>query len=300
MRTVFISLLSLVTAASGQESSTQFPATLPDPVLERCAVIVKQEIQLPAKDSGALVELSVKLGDVVKQGDLLGRLDDNEAKASLAVAKAEWETANENVGRGSDIQITYALEAAKLAEVEYRKLRELQKSKAVSDWDVERGELEWKRADAQVNVRQLEKTLAGFEVGGKSAAFEAAKNALDRRHLTAPFPGIVVNLYRREGEWAQAGDPILHLMNFETMLVSGRVDGSLYRRQELEGRPVTVEIDLARGERAEFQGRITLVSSVVDGQNNMIKVEAEVPNQRVGNQWLLPHAALARMRIHMN
>jgi multidrug efflux pump subunit AcrA (membrane-fusion protein) len=295
-----ISILLLATAAIGQDRPTQFEATQGDPVLEYCTVKAKRELLLPANDNGALVSLDVELGDVVPEGAIIGQIDDNEAKAAVAVAKAELETANENAGRGSEIQIKYAVEAANLADVEYKKLKELQKTKSVSDWDVERGELEWKRAEAQVNVRQLEKVLAGYEVGGKDAAYTAAKNALERRSLTAKFGGIVVEKYRRAGEWVQAGEPVLRLMNFETMVVSGKVDATRFHRHELEKRPVTVEIDLPNNQKAEFQGQITFVNSIVDGQNREISVEAEVENRQVGGHWLLPHAVFARMRIHMN
>ena len=300
MRTLMISMLLLATAAIGQERTTQFAPTQVDPILDYCTVKVKRELLLPAKDNGALVTLDVELGDVVQEGTVLGQIDDNEAKAAVAVAQAEWETANENAGEGSKIQIDYAVKAERLSALEYQKMKDLVQSKAITDWDFKRAELEWQRADAQVKVRMLEQTLAGFEVGGKAAALTAAQNALERRSLTAPFPGIVVEKYRRQGEWVQAGEPVLRLMNFETMVVSGKVDATQYHRQQLEGRPVTVEIDLPNNQKAEFPGQITFVNPIVDGQNREISVEAEVANRQVGGHWLLPHAVFARMRVHMN
>lgn len=300
MRSAIIGMLLLATAAIGQDRPTQFEPMRTNPVLE-CTVKVKQQLLLPAKDNGALVSLDVELGDSVEKGAVLGQIDDNEAKAAMVVAQAEWDTAKENAERGSDIQIEYALKAASLSKVEYEKLKDLVRTRSATDWDLQRAELEWERAEAQVNVRKLEKKLAGFELNGKAAALEAAEQALARRRLTAPFSGIVVEKYRREGEWVQAGEHVLWLMNFETMLVSGKVDATRWTREDVAGKPVTVEMVLPRvSDPITFTGKITFVSPISDSLNQEFAVEAEVANLPRGDHWLLPHGEKVTMTIHVN
>jgi multidrug efflux pump subunit AcrA (membrane-fusion protein) len=300
MRTAIVILLLLSTVAIGQEAPTRYPATVVDPVLEKCTVKVKEELFLPAKDAGHLVNLGVELGDIVKQNDILAQIDDSEAVAAQKVAEAQWHVAELNAGEGSKIQIEFAQDAANLAENEYRKLQQVARERAVTEWDLERAKLEWVKSQAQVKVRVLEKSLAEHEITAKGAELEAANKAVERRQLKAPFDGIVVERFRRQGEWVQAGEPILRLMNFQTMVVSGKVSSDLYRRQDVAGKQVTVEVQLARGERLEFPGKITYVSPITDSLNQEFAVEAEVANQVAGNHWLLPHGETVRMTIHVN
>jgi HlyD family secretion protein len=297
MRTLLIATLLLTAAATAQEQ-TQFPAALVDPVLE-CTVHVKKEIQLPARDNGALIELVVEEGDVVEAGALLGRIDDTEAVMAHLVAQAQLESAVENAGRGSKIQLEYAQTAADVARVTYQRVLEVYNKGAVTDTEKEQSRLEWERAKAQIKVRELENTLAEFEVQAKDAELDASVTALARRQLTAPFAGVVAERYRREGEWVQAGEPILRLMNFETMVVSGYVNSRTYSRQNVDGKPVTVEFELAGGERFELPGQITYVSPVTDSLNTRIAVKAEVANQRVGRHWLLADGETVKMTIHV-
>jgi multidrug resistance efflux pump len=299
MRTAFIGLVMLTATAVAQNQPSQFPAGLVDPILTG-RVTVKHDLSMPAKDNGKLVELAVQEGDLVEADGYLGKIDDNEAKMAYMVAEAQLKSAVENAGRGSQIQLDYAVKAAEVAKVDFQRISQAFEKRAVTAMDYERARLEWQRAEAQIAVRELEQTLAEFEVSAKEAERDAAEAALARRTLKAPFAGRIVTRLRREGEWVQAGEPILRLMNFETMVVSGLVDATIYRRQDVAGRPVTVHIEMVRGEPVVLTGKITYVSDIADSQNNEFEVKAEVTNQRIGDHWLLPHATTVDMTIHVN
>ena len=301
MRIALIAILMLSAAAVAQDRATQFPATLVNPVIDNASVRVTRELMLPGQDNGALVDLVVEKGDFVQANATLGHIDNTEAVMTLAVAQAQLLTAQENAGEGSKIQLDYANKAAAVAQHKYVTNRQARDNAgAVTDMAVKESELEYQRAVAQIKVRVLEDKLAQFEVTAKEAEVKAAETALERRHLKAPFSGIVEDVYRRQGEWVQAGEPILRLMDFETMTVSGSVPGSLYSRQDIDGRPVTVHVALPRGEQVELTGTITVVSPISDGFSNDFTVEAEVPNRKIGNHWVLAHGAKVSMTIHAN
>lgn len=301
MRIALITILMLSTAAVAQDRSTQFPATLVDPVIETASVKVERELMLPGQDSGALVELVVKKGDFVEQNATLGHIDNTEAVMTLAVAQSQLRTAEKNAGEGSKIQLEYAEKAAAVAHHKFVTNRQAhEKRGAVTDMAVRESELEYERAVAQIDVRKLEEELASIEVAAKQAEVEAAQQALDRRHLRAPFAGIVEDVYRNEGEWVQAGEPILRLMDFETMTVSGSVSGRLYSRQDIDGRPVTVLVEQPGNQRVELKGTIAVVSRISDGFSNVFTVEAHVPNRKIGNHWVLADGAKVTMTIHVN
>jgi multidrug efflux pump subunit AcrA (membrane-fusion protein) len=284
-----------------QQRSSQPGPTVLDPVLQNATVKVKRELMLPSKDNGALVELAVEKGQTVEEGAILGQIDNTEAVMTETVATAQLQTAEENAGRGSEIQLDYANKAQAVAEHIYLTKRQAwQNRQAVTEMEVKEAELEFQRAEAQTLVRHLEQKLATFEVTAKAAELAAAKEGVARRRLTAPFAGYIEDCYRRKGEWVQAGEPILRLMDFETMIVSGQVDSREYSRRDIDKRPVTVVVELPRGQREELQGVITVVSPITDSINDEFTVEAEVANKKVGNHWLLTHGSRVTMTIHVN
>ena len=55
-----------------------------DPVLTGCLVKLEEDIKLPAPEAGVLVQLSVKEGSQVRQGEVIGKIDDDEAQMQEA------------------------------------------------------------------------------------------------------------------------------------------------------------------------------------------------------------------------
>ena len=135
--------------------------------------------------------------------------------------------------------------------------------------------------------------LAKFEALNKQAELDAAELAIQRRVITAPFDGVVEEIKRHQDEWVQPGDTILTLLRMDVMHVEGAVEQSKYDPHEIANCEVTVEVEMARGRKATFQGRIIKVSSIVrsDGVYN---VRAEIANQQDHGNWLLRDGMPAR------
>jgi RND family efflux transporter MFP subunit len=81
-----------------------------------------QEVNLAFNVSGSLIELPINIGDKVKKGDLIAKLDPREFEAKLKAAKAEASRDDQNfqrakalVGKGHISQADYDLIEAKLA-----------------------------------------------------------------------------------------------------------------------------------------------------------------------------------------
>ena len=63
-----------VTSSRADQDSTQ---VVSDPVVDGL-VKVADEIKLPAKEAGRLVQLAVKEGNLVRAGQVIGKIDDSE------------------------------------------------------------------------------------------------------------------------------------------------------------------------------------------------------------------------------
>jgi macrolide-specific efflux system membrane fusion protein len=201
----------------------------------------------------------------------------------------------------NEIEVTYAKAARDVAQAELDKMREAVRTApgSISDVEIRRTRLEVTRADLQIQKAIHDQALAKFDADAKGAELKAAELGIERRTVLAPFDGVIVSLLRRQGEWVDPGDPILQVIRLNTMRVETRIDQSKFDPHEIAGRDVTVTVELARGRKAEFPGRITFVSPRLDGSGRF-PIRAEVFNRRdEAGQWMLRDGHNVTMKIHL-
>ena len=107
-----------------------------------------------------------------------------------------------------------------------------------------------------------------------------------------------MELYREAGEWVNAGDKVLRIVQMDRLRVEGLLDTARYNPHEVEGRLVTVTVTMARGEKVEFKGYIVFVG-LEKRAGNRVTVRAEVENRTANNRWLLMPGTDVAMRIHL-
>jgi membrane fusion protein, multidrug efflux system len=275
------------------------PASADDPKLYGCVVTFEEDINVPAPEAGVLVKLSVKEGSQVKQGEVIGKIYDDEVQTQKKAA--EYALGKAQKAASDDIQFRYAQKSADVAEKAYEAIIKTNETaeKAIPEVEVLKAKLEWEAAKLSAEKALHDQALAKFEYGQRWAELETAKLAIKRRTILAPFNGEVVEIARHQDEWVSPGDPILRLVRLDTMLVDGPVEQSAYDPHELYGCDVTVEVEMAHGRKEQFQGRITYVSSTIRGDDRYI-VRAEVNNRQEHGRWLLRDRMTAMMTIHLN
>lgn len=275
------------------------PAVADDPVLYGCLVKLEEDVKVPAPEAGVLVELSVKEGSQVSKGQVLGKIYDQEVQIQKKAAEYALGAAHKSAT--DDIQFRYAQKSADVAEKAWETMVKSNETvaKAVADIDVRKAKLEWEAAILSAEKAKHDQALATFEYHQKKAEWNAADLAMKRRTILAPFDGEVVTIYRHQDEWVSPGDSILRLVSLGTMLVEGRVALSDYDPQEVSGCEVTLEVEMARGRKEQFSGRITYVSPMVR-LTDAYDVRAEVSNRQEHGRWLLRDGVTAKMTIHLN
>lgn len=112
-----------------------------------------------------------------------------------------------------------------------------------------------------------------------NAALSLSRERLDRRRIMAPLAGIVVEQLKNAGEWVEAGEPVLRVINLETLLVKGYVDADSIQLSD-KGRTVVVRGTSAGGE-VIARGTISFVSPEVDSVNGQVMVKAEIRNPQL-------------------
>jgi multidrug resistance efflux pump len=304
---MFHPLLVLIVASFGQVAA-ESPADLPagDLSLPRSTVRARLDIQVCAETEGKLTVLNVQQGTRVKKDDILAMVDDRRAQAGVDVAEMAYVAADE---RAKDtVEERYAERAAQVAEKDYQMSREANQGSpgVIALIDIEKKLLDWDRAKLQIEKAQKDRRLARLDADVKRAEGDAAKVELERRTILAEFDGEIQELLIHESEWVNPGDPIMQLTQFDTMWVESYVASSQYDPAELQGRPVTVTVHLARGRQASVTGHVTyvsqnyLASGNAENYRSEYLVRAEVQNRREGNFWLVRPGMPANLTIHVS
>jgi len=274
-----------------------------DPTLEGCTLSFLPEnyIEISSDKAGVLRQLTVREGSRVADGAVIAQIDNEEAKMQLHVADQQRLAAAAKFH--DEIEKKYAEAASAVARADYEDLQEANSSGVdgvVTDTDLRRARLEWDRAKLQIEKATKDKQLAGYEYMVRKAEMEAAQMEIDRRIVKAPFGGQVMELFRKQGEWVDPGEPILQYARFDMLQCDGKVYLDEYDPREIEGCEVTIEAVVGRNETQTAKGRIIHVDQQVQYEGRYTyRVLAEVPNKMDRNRWALFPGLNARMTIHL-
>ena len=148
-------------------------------------VTARRQATVSAKITGKVTEVRIEEGMRVREGDILARLDDTEAKAQLSLARAQLSVATSQEG-----EIRAVLQQA---ESDYARAQELFQRQLVSaqNIDAARAQRDMLRARLVANTEQVRAARESVSV---------AEVQLDNTVIRAPFSGVVVTKSAQPGE----------------------------------------------------------------------------------------------------
>jgi RND family efflux transporter MFP subunit len=122
-----------------------------------------------------------------------------------------------------------------------------------------------------------------FETAKSELASAKSDEGLARLNLSytavrAPFSGRVVRRLVNVGQTASVGTPLFELADFDPLLARVHVPAKEFRRL-LADQPVELTLDSVD---QRLQGRITLISPIIDPQSGTIKVTIEISSYPAG------------------
>lgn len=135
---------------------------------------------------------------------------------------------------------------------------------------------------SELAVQQAEEDaqVAGLTKQVKQNDLSMVERDLDRRKITAPIAGMVVQVHHRRGEWVQPGEKVLRIVRLDRLRAEGFVQTKDLER-DLTDAPVRVKVALPGKPETEYAGRIVFVSPEIDTVNSQVRVWAEIDNPRL-------------------
>ncbi len=154
-----------------------------------------KETDINSKVAGRVVQLRVKEGDTVKQGDIIAYIDQRDLLAQKAQAEANIKALQAQVRQSGVVT-------------------DLQDSTSKSQVDTASAGLD----SAQAGLLQTDANLAATDAAQKKleaaqAQLQQIEVSLDETEIKAPFDGIITAKYIEEGSMISLGTPLVALQD---------------------------------------------------------------------------------------
>jgi RND family efflux transporter MFP subunit len=272
------------------QASTTGDATI---VAESALIRVIDQIAIPARVSGVLATVKVDEGNLVKQGDLLGKVEDAEKELIYQRAVIEYELAQSQAA--NDVAIRAAQKAMEFSRHEYERLKRAAEGipGSVSKSELEESRVNSEQAELELEKAQHEHTLESLNQRLKQTEQSVARHSMEIHQILAPINGMVVEVMRRPGEWVEPGEDVLRVIRIDRLRAEGLVPFENIA-PELVGSPADITVSVPGRADVVATGQVMFVNPELNPVNGRVRVRAEFDNPR----GLLMPGMRARMVIH--
>jgi HlyD family secretion protein len=216
----------------------------------------RRYVNVGANVSGRIVELRVREGDAVEEGQILARIEseryeagERQSQAAVAAARADLQRAEAD------------LDASRLG---FERAKQMQEDKLISAQAFDQAEAEWKMKSAAVES-------ARRRIAQLQAQLDSTKDDLDKTTVYSPMSGVVTSLPKEEGEMvigAMSFNPtvLMTVADLSIMEAEVMVDETDIRNLAV-GQEAEVSVDALEG--VTISGRVTEIgaSAIVRGSD---------------------------------
>lgn len=217
-------------------------------------------VEVVPKTSGRLDAIQVRLGDRVKRGQVIAKVEDRELSEQVKQAEASFEVAGASV-RQREADLKFANTNLQRSQNLFG--RQLLPKSTLDDAE----------ARSEASAAQLD--LARAQFAQAKARLDELRISLSNTIVVSPVDGFVGRRNLDPGAFVSANTPIVSVVDIHFVrLVAGLVEKDL--RRIATGMPADVEVDAFPGEI--FTATIARVAPILDPATRTAQIEVEVPN----------------------
>jgi RND family efflux transporter MFP subunit len=242
----------------------EFASAKRAPLSERVLVVGNligaATVQAVPKVNGRLATVNVQLGDPVRKGQTIAKVEDREIQEQVRQAEAAYEVAKATI-RQREADLTLA--KTNLERNRSLLERQLLPKQTFDDTD----------ARHQAAIAQLDLAHAQFDQS--KARLEELRINLANTVIASPVDGFIGKRFLDPGATVSPNVPVASVVDIHTVrMVANLVEKDLKRVNV--GTRAAVEVDAFPGEK--FAGRVSRLAPVFDPATRTAEMEIEVPN----------------------
>jgi macrolide-specific efflux system membrane fusion protein len=246
--------------------------------VKKAVLKIVEERNVPARESGIIKKSIIREGASVKSGQQLMQIDNSQALVELK--KATKELAMAKFDAESTVDLEYAKRSISVAQAELTRARRSNQRRpgvvAQSELDqlslvVQRSIAEKEKTEFQMRMRAMTRDVREIEIEqGK------LKNELHR--LNAPIDGMIVEVYRREGEWVEASESVARVVRLDKLRTEVKLPANI-ALNNLVGATATFYPKLTEGlGKASYSGSVVFVYPEANPISTDVRVWIEIEN----------------------
>jgi RND family efflux transporter MFP subunit len=213
------------------------------------------------KVSGRIIRINKRIGDWVKRGEFIAKIDDGEYQQLVLESEANLRIAHANLAETES--------ELHLAGQELERIQSLHDSQIASNSQLE-------SAETRFDALKSRMELANAQVEQRQAALNLAKIRLGYTGLVATEPGFVGERFVDEGSMLAANSPVVSVVGIDTVIVRTTVIERVYGQVQI-GQAAAIEVDAFPG--MTFSGQVSRIAPVLEEASRVAKMEVEVVNE---------------------
>jgi HlyD family secretion protein len=257
----------------------------------------RNQASVTPKVSAPVRKFHVNRGDHVKEGQLLAVLENRDLAAAALESKGMYEQAQANykVTSAASIpeQVTSAqsgLQAAKETLDAAKKVldsrEKLFRDGALARRQVDEAQVAYAQARSQFENAQQHLTAlqsvsreeqikaAAAQSDAAQAHYHGAEAQLSYSEIKSPITGVVTDRSLYEGEMANAGTPLMTIMDVSRVVARANIPQNQAGDLKVGDAATIVLPDSSE----KVEGKVTVVSPAVDPSSTTVQVWVEIPN----------------------
>ncbi|MEH2471081.1 RND family efflux transporter MFP subunit [Nitrobacteraceae bacterium AZCC 2161] len=224
-----------------------------------CVIEPQQIVKLASPVVGMIARLDVDRGDIVRQGQVVGKIEDGVEAATLAVARAR--ATNDSAVKSAEARVQFLRR-------KHERLEELHAKSVSSLASLQEAEAEAEVAEQQLKEAQLNRELALLEVSH-------AEEVLNQRTLRSPINGVVVERLLVPGEYRNDQSPVLTLAQIDPLKVEVFVPTAHFGKISVGSK---AEVRPEQPISGIHVASVTVVDHVLDAASGTFGVRLALPN----------------------
>ncbi|OLC52305.1 MAG: hypothetical protein AUH43_00445 [Acidobacteria bacterium 13_1_40CM_65_14] len=217
-------------------------------------------VEAVPKVAGRLDSISVRLGDRVKRGQMLAKIEDRELLEQVRQAQAAYEVSAATIRqREADLR---------LAQTNLDRSKNLYERQLIPKQTLDDTDARYQAAAAQLDLAKAQHSQA-------DARLDELKINVANTVITSPVNGFIGKRTLDPGAWVTPNSALLSVVDISLVrLVANIIEKDL--RRISAGQRADVEVDAYPSET--FRGRIARISPVLDPATRTAQIEVEIEN----------------------